>query len=105
MKTTAPCPACGGYNLHVAEWYEPDGDSTYYMVCDDCGYQDPDRFEEEYVAVDHWNRRVVKGYIDGDDPTDTAYDRLEEDDFATFGEEDGVGEICWTGRGMHVIDR
>lgn len=99
MNTAARCPACGSSNLHVAEWYNEDGDSTYYMVCDDCGYEDPDKFEEEYVAVDHWNRRVVKGYIDGEDPTDTEYDQLDELDWAVIPEYDksDKGHISWTG--------
>lgn len=80
----APCLVCGGYNLHVAEWYDSDGSPSYYMVCDDCGYEDPDKFEEEYVALDHWNRRVAKGYIDGDDPTDTMFDQLDEYDMETI---------------------
>lgn len=97
-QQAARCPACGGYNLHVAEWYDADGGSSYYMVCDDCGYEDPDKFEEEYVAVDHWNRRVVKGYIDGDDPTDTEYDQLDECDWCVMPERpvEKKDYISWT---------
>lgn len=65
------------------------------MVCDDCGYQDPDLFEEEYVAVDHWNRRVVKGYVEGDDPTDTMYDMLDDDDWVEKPSNSNVGDISW----------
>lgn len=93
--TCAPCPICFSHNLHVAEWYDPDGTPAYRMVCDDCGYEDPDMFEEEYVAVDHWNRRVVKGYIDGMDPTDTMYDKLEEDDWDEPAHRSEVGDISW----------
>lgn len=93
--TCAPCPVCYSHNLHVAEWYDSDGTPSYYMVCDDCGYEDPDKFEEEYVALDHWNRRVVKGYIDGKDPTDTMYDKLEEDDWDEKPRKSEVADISW----------
>lgn len=93
--TSAPCPVCHGKNLHVAECYDGDGSSAYRMVCDDCGYQDPDLFEEEYVAVDHWNRRVVKGYVEGDDPTDTMYDMLDDDDWVEKPSNSNVGDISW----------
>lgn len=98
MSTTAArCPACNGTNLHVAEWFDNDGDVTYYMVCDDCGYEDPDKFEEEYVAIDHWNRRVVTGYVDGVDPTDTEYDQLDEGDWSVIPETGNSpkGNISW----------
>lgn len=103
-KTWAPCPSCQGHHLHVAEWYDDDGGTTYYVVCDDCGYEDPDKLEEEYVAVDHWNRRVVKGYVDGDDPTETRYDKLEEDDFIERGNNSVVDDISWVGPGMHIME-
>ena len=80
LSQYAPCPVCQSSRIHVAEWYTDSGEAEYYCVCDDCGYADPDRFEEEYVAVDHWNRRVSTGYLDGDDPTDTEYDRLDDSD-------------------------
>lgn len=93
--TSAPCPVCHGKNLHVAEIYDQDGEPVYKMVCDDCGYEDPDEFEEEYVAVDHWNRRVTKGYVEGTDMTETDYDKLEEDDWECRAKQSGVGAISW----------
>ncbi|RAP50631.1 MAG: hypothetical protein BZ138_06475, partial [Methanosphaera sp. rholeuAM270] len=48
---------------------------------DNCGYEDPDKFDDAYLARDHWNRRVANGFVSGDDPTDTVFDRLEEDDW------------------------
>ena len=79
----APCPSCSSNSsIHVAEWFSDDGTPTYYCVCDDCGYEDPDKFDDDMLAIDHWNRRVSKGYVDGDDPTDTEYDKLQEDDWS-----------------------
>ena len=96
MNSFAPCPQCNGHNIHIAEWYsEFSGDTEYYCVCDDCGYEDPDKFEEEYVAVDHWNRRVATGYLDGSDPTDGDYDKLQEDDWEADEIENPAGKIKW----------
>lgn len=101
QDTISRCPICQGNNIHIAEWYDDEGSSTYYCVCDDCGYADVDRFDDENVAIDHWNRRVVPGYIDGDDPTDTAYDKLDDSDSDELSgreqneDEDCVGPISW----------
>ena len=104
MKSIACCPSCKSVNTHIAEWYDDDGETSYYVVCDDCGYEDPDKFEEEFVAVDHWNRRVTKGYVEGDDPTDTVFDKLEEDDWENRVNSSVISDISWNPGGMHVID-
>ena len=82
----APCPSCQGNYIHVAEWYSEAGETEYYCVCDECGYEDPDRFDDPYVAIDHWSRRVSTGYLGGEDPTDTEFDKLDESDW----EEDDI---------------
>ena len=105
----APCPKCnrsGG--IHVSEWYNDDGGSSYFCVCDNCGYEDPDRFEEEYVAVDHWNRRVSKGYIDEQDLTETDFDDLlttEADYYRDDNRFDGEDEesAIAASMGMHIV--
>ena len=79
--TFEACPVCDGHSIHIAEWYTEDGSPTYYCVCDDCGHEDPDKFDDYNLARDHWNRRVAKGYVGGEDPTDTVYDKLQEDDW------------------------
>lgn len=106
----SPCPKCKRRRIHVAEWYDNDGGSTYYCICDDCGYADPDRFEEEYVAIDHWNRRVSKGYLEGD-ATETDFDNLlvDESDYYEepnyFDDEEDENEAALSSMGMHVVSR
>lgn len=97
MAYNAPCPECKGTNIHVAEWYDDSGSPSYYCVCDDCGYEDPDKFEDECVALDHWNRRVATGYLDGEDPTDTEYDMLDEGDEGTieYIDKNEIKDIKW----------
>lgn len=106
MNSFSPCPQCHSRRIHIAEWYRDDSETEYYGVCDDCGYEDPDRFEEPDVAVDHWNRRVVMGYIDGEDPTDTEYDKLEEDDWDKSRIRTTIPANAWgvAMDGMHVFD-
>lgn len=82
MFNESQCPVCHSPHIHVAEWYSDSGETEYYCVCDDCNFEDPDRFTEPYVAVDHWSRRVVTGYVGGTDPTDTEYDQLDDNDLA-----------------------
>lgn len=72
-----PCPDCNSRDIHVAEHYDDCGNIGYYCQCDDCGFQDPDLFDEENLAIDHWNRRVVNGYVNND-LTITDYDKTNE---------------------------
>lgn len=105
MTRVAPCPQCHGTHCHIAEWYDRQGEIEYYIVCDDCGYEDPDKFDDRNLAKDHWNRRVATGYTEGEDPTHTVYDQLHEENWEPEHAEDVVGAIDWgIPDGMHLVD-
>lgn len=68
MRSLNRCPFCGGVEVHVAEWFNDDnGEASYYVVCDECGYEAETKKPTYEEAVDHWNRRASAEVHDADE--------------------------------------
>lgn len=68
MSSMRPCPECKSTAVHIAEWFDDyTGESSYYGVCDSCGYEAQTHKDDYDAAVDHWNRRASRGQHDADE--------------------------------------